>query len=247
MIFLEEPISWKDLELKVSSILSGSGYSTEVGKKINTVRGNAAIDVYATKKNEMLLCECKNWTTRVPQTVVHAFRQVIQDSGAHKGFIISRKGFQSGSFETSKNTNIQLLDWNEFQSIFEKDWLREKSKDLWNKTDKLFQYTDILVSNRNFKGLNDEEVEYYWELHKAYQCIWLLVGALAQPFMMSFMDDRDPLEEILKHISFPLILPIPMEDKDIQIKDFSELIDFLEKYNKKGIEDFEKLTRKSEA
>src|SRR5213080_4807970 len=37
------------------------------------------------------LCECKFWTRPVPQEVVHAFRTVISDAGAHRGFVISHE------------------------------------------------------------------------------------------------------------------------------------------------------------
>ncbi len=97
-------------------------FVAEVDKHIETARGCVDIDVYAVDKTHApeltYLCECKHWDRRVPQTVVHAFRTVVQDYGSNVGFVISKKGFQKGAFETVKNTNIRLVDWNEFQNTF---------------------------------------------------------------------------------------------------------------------------------
>jgi hypothetical protein len=58
----------------------------------------------------------------VPKTVVHAFRTDMDEIGAHVGFIISAKGFQSGALEAARNTNIELLSWDEFQERFFARW-----------------------------------------------------------------------------------------------------------------------------
>ena len=63
------------------------------------------------------LCECKHWRRAVPQEVVHAFRTVMADVGAHRGFIISIAGFQEGAFEAVANTNIDLVTFEELQEI----------------------------------------------------------------------------------------------------------------------------------
>jgi hypothetical protein len=44
-----------------------------------------------------------------PQQIVHSFRTVMADTGAHRGHTISRAGFQSGAFEATANTNIDLV------------------------------------------------------------------------------------------------------------------------------------------
>jgi restriction system protein len=72
------------------------------------VRGTAEIDVYATEtvdgRSYTILVECKNWTARVPQAVIHGFRTVVADSGANLGYIVSAAGFQSGALTAAELT-----------------------------------------------------------------------------------------------------------------------------------------------
>jgi len=70
----------------------------------------------------LILCECKLWKSKVPQNVVRGFRTVMQDSGAHVGYIISSSGFQKGAFESAANTNLHLVTWEEFQQAFYERW-----------------------------------------------------------------------------------------------------------------------------
>jgi hypothetical protein len=97
-------------------------------RELQLARGKAAIDVYASDPSTtppgIYLAECKRWRTSVPQAEVQAFRTVIADAGAHFGLFISASGFQSGAFEVVKNTNVHLLDWQQFQNLFLERWCR---------------------------------------------------------------------------------------------------------------------------
>lgn len=96
-------------------------------KKVKLVRGQAEIDVYAEEtlkgRKYIILCGCKHWRAAVPQTVVHSFRSVMTDVGAHKGYIISSSGFQSGARDAAQMTNVELVTWDQFQNAFEPSWL----------------------------------------------------------------------------------------------------------------------------
>jgi hypothetical protein len=41
----------------------------------------------------------------------------MQETGAHRGYIISRVGFQAGAVEAARATNIELVTFAEFQNI----------------------------------------------------------------------------------------------------------------------------------
>ena len=129
MIYRTEPKGWKELQDKVSEILNEAGISAETPKIIHSVRNDYEIDVYAKedldyRKNEILV-ECKNWNTKIPQTIVHAFRTTMNDIGANTGYIISRKGFQTGAVKAAEFTNIKLVTWYDFQLLFEDKWREE--------------------------------------------------------------------------------------------------------------------------
>jgi restriction system protein len=126
MITEKHPESWQQLQESTAQILRECGWTAETEVKVSTVRGTAEIDVFAIEmvqgREYKVLFECKNWTARVPQNMVHGFRTVMTDVGANTGYIISKAGFQAGAYEAAANTNIRLLSWTEFQEVFEDQW-----------------------------------------------------------------------------------------------------------------------------
>jgi hypothetical protein len=126
-IFDEPPNSWRDLQVKVAQTFAEIGCDVEIGKTKNLARGKAELDVVindpTTTPRSLYVCECKNWARRVPKSVVHSFRTVVSDLGAHRGLLISRERFQSGAIEAAEFTNIDLLDWEEFESMMFDRWL----------------------------------------------------------------------------------------------------------------------------
>jgi restriction system protein len=127
MITTVAPSTWQDLQNQVARILSECGLTVETERRIKTVRGEVEIDVYAEEsvrgRKYIILCECKYWRSPVRQNVIHGFRTVVGDTGAHKGYIISTRGFQRGSLSAADLTNIELVTWEKFQEAFEESWL----------------------------------------------------------------------------------------------------------------------------
>lgn len=121
-IYNKEPKDWRDLQDKVADILAGMDFETKVEEEIKTVRGNNSVDVFGkytkSNPNEIVLVECKQWNSRVPKTVVQSFRTVVTDFGANVGYIISKKGFQSGAYEAADKSNVHLMTFEEFQKNF---------------------------------------------------------------------------------------------------------------------------------
>ena len=70
-----EPSDWKDLQNKVCTLLSQSGFNAETEKKVQTPRGEVELDVFAIDPNSIdqisYIIECKNWSSPVNQAVVH--------------------------------------------------------------------------------------------------------------------------------------------------------------------------------
>jgi hypothetical protein len=97
-------------------------------------RGRKEVDVYIKDErasvNQIMLVECKSWSSRVPQDTVHSMHTVMQGAGANTGFIISKRGFQRGAREAAKNTNIHLLTWDELQHKFGRQWFSHQSENL---------------------------------------------------------------------------------------------------------------------
>ncbi|WP_051383540.1 restriction endonuclease [Bradyrhizobium sp. WSM3983] len=127
MITTITPPTWQDLQFEVARVLAECGFIVAVERVTPTVRGSVEIDVYAEElvrgRRYVVLCECKYWKSAVPRNVVHGFRTVVADTGAHKGYIISMNGFQAGSFMAADATNLELVTWEQFQESFESSWL----------------------------------------------------------------------------------------------------------------------------
>lgn len=147
MIEQKSSKNWKELQNNVTKILIESGLEAESPKEINTVRGSVEIDVFAVDYSihpaSIYLCECKYWRKKIDQGEVFKFRTIVSDYGANWGLIISSKGFQSGSYEAIKNSNIKLLDWNEFQNLFFERWyLNYFCPELRKEAEPLIDYTE---------------------------------------------------------------------------------------------------------
>jgi hypothetical protein len=95
-------------------------------------RGEKDVDVYIrdprASVNQIMLVECKFWESRVRKETVHSFHTVMNGAGANTGFIISKAGFQSGSYQAATSTNIHLLTWDELQHKFGRQWYLHKSE-----------------------------------------------------------------------------------------------------------------------
>jgi restriction system protein len=126
MIESDPPMHWKDLEKSVARILSECGFHVETGKSVKLARGSKRFDVYAQDGSSspptILVVECKHWGRPVPQGEVHEFRTTLTDAGANVGFLVSSEGFQAGARDAALYSNVELTDWNEFQSTFAERW-----------------------------------------------------------------------------------------------------------------------------
>lgn len=127
------PATWKELQDDVALLLNQSGYRAVSPCTIDTVRGKVEVDVLVESPDELvkrIVCECKFWNSSVPKEKVHAFRTVVQDSGASLGLLISQAGFQSGAIEAANLSNVRLMTWNEFTDIIADKWTLTRLKQL---------------------------------------------------------------------------------------------------------------------
>lgn len=125
----EPPSDWRQLQSSVERILREAGFETTQDKTTRTVRGRVALDVRAVDRlgtpPTTFLFECKFWKRRVPKAVIHGFRSVVSDCGAHGGWIVARSGFQRGALETAEGTNVRCLTWDTFQDLFADRWFSQ--------------------------------------------------------------------------------------------------------------------------
>ncbi|NLN07064.1 MAG: restriction endonuclease, partial [Firmicutes bacterium] len=192
MIDSKIPNTWMDLQNEVSKIFIESGFKSESPKIIETVREKVEVDVYAVdishKPEIVYLCECKHWKRAIPSEIIRSFRSVVTDFGANLGIIISLKGYQAGAFKSIRNTNIKLLNWIQFQELFEERWYENYFlKELSYVNEPLIDYTEP-INTRVFRKadlLSQSAHEEFRCLRKKYAGIVFFALSLYAPWESS--------------------------------------------------------------
>lgn len=163
MKIYSDPSDWKDLQNKVCMLLCQSGFNAETEKNVTTPRGDVELDVYAVDPNSIdkisYVVECKNWANSVNQSVILSFTTVMNETGCNIGYIVSKKGFQSGAIKYVSFTNIKLFTFEELQEHYYIVWmLKYFSPKVKNIIERLINYTEPFNSKRD-KTLNDASDE----------------------------------------------------------------------------------------
>jgi len=243
-IFDREPNDWVDLQNMVGQMFFELGCDVEVSKKVQNVRGAKEIDVYVrdTKSQppSIYLCECKYWKRAVPQEVVHAFRTVMQDTGAHRGFIVSNSGFQAGAFEAVRNTNIDLVTFPQLQEIFFDRWREHMSEHYAPFDKRLFPYWDYPGKMPKFKW-DQSHVERQQKLVQVYQPMTML-GPLSKmtgyrqkfPMVLSAIDDLGRINGELRIETYRQFFDFIESNKDLALYHFQVLYGEIEPNRIKG-------------
>lgn len=199
------PKDWHELQVKTAQILSESGFEAKIDQEMALARGKVDVDVLARDPTATppatYICECKLWQDSVSKNVVHAFRTVVTDAGAHRGFIISSDGFQSGAYEAAQHSNVDLVDWVEFQKIFVERWFHTfMAPTLLKEGDALHEYTEPINSRifRKADALPADRQEQFNRLREEYQT----------PSLLLLMLWYDPFTRKPKVPSLPLRLSL---------------------------------------
>jgi len=203
MITTVIPDNWQQLQIEVGRILEECGFRVEVEKKVQTVRGQVELDIYAEERVDdrkySIICECKYWKSRVPQTVIHGFRTVMADIGANVGYVVSLAGFQEGAFKTSEMTNVELVTWEEFQAAFEKTWFgKYLSPLIAERLDPLLTYAEPILP-KWFSDLSEEHQQRYLALKDRYDEFGWLIMTFT-PYARWHRDENIPTLPIIDRL-----------------------------------------------
>lgn len=232
-IFDHEPANWRELQDRVAQLFSEIGCDVKVGERVKLVRGEKEIDVQVhdiqTTPASVYLCECKFWSNPIPQEVIHSFRTVLSDFGAHRGFIISRVGFQSGAKEAVKNTNLDLLTFEEVQSLFFDRWRIAMGKRYESYADRLFPYWDFPGKMPKIKW-EKEHVDRQQLLMEAYLPL-VRIGPLFQmqgsvwklPMTLPNLDENGDTEGTITLTTYRQVYDFIDRSKDLALKHFQVL------------------------
>lgn len=176
------PDTWEELEEVVTAILLECGMDARRQVQFPTPRGKITVDVYAEETTrgivQNIVCECKYWKRKIPSSVIREFRTVMQETGAHRGYIISSAGFQLGAVEAAISTNIELLTFVEFQEVYFDKWIHKR---LWDIEEEVRDF-NIYYEPIGRPGYSQLETEVE---RIAYDEVWnkyLFAGLMLMPF-----------------------------------------------------------------
>jgi Restriction endonuclease len=182
LITAKLPDAWDELEDLVAAILTECGMKAQRQVSLQLPRGSVDVDVLAEESvdgiTHRIICECKNWRVNIPKEVVHAFRTVMQETGANRGYIVSRVGFQSGAIEAAKATNIELATFEEFQNIYFDKWISKRIWAIEHAIENFNTYYEPL-GKPGYSMLQDDDDR------AAYDAVWykyLFAGLMLMPF-----------------------------------------------------------------
>lgn len=78
--------------------------------------------------NYFVVIECKDHNKRISIEKLEAFRTKIEDVGAHKGVMVSQKGFQEGAVKVAESYNIDIFTLTEEKT----DWIEKIKEEVLN-------------------------------------------------------------------------------------------------------------------
>ena len=231
------PNGWRDLENTVADILRECGIAVQQQVNVALPRGSVDLDVLAEETVEgissKIVCECKDWRTNVPREKVHAFRTVMDETGANRGYIISRVGFQIGAIEAANATNVALLTFEQFQERYFQKWITRRCRDLEDAIGNFNVYYEPLGRPGYHALENDEE-------RRAYDQVWAHY-AFAGILLMHF----SPFLRMLNPA--PPLPPLPFDVRELEAqglvvpaevaaaRGYRELLQLLEHYATIGL------------
>ena len=249
MIDLSIPATWQDLQEAVATVLRESGLEADVERPVQTVRGTVTVDVWAVDRSStpaaVIVCECKHWRSAVPQHVVHGFRTVLSDTGANIGLLVSTSRFQQGALEAAAHSNLRLVNWHEFQSIFEvrwfSNWFIQRAR---SALDPLIEYTEP-INTRVFRKADSLTQENRTRFRELREELHLWPAALLPLLYSDFFPanaDRPPDLPLGRRIDEALgQRPGALPDTVFDALDLRSLLTAIEEESAKAVQRFDEI------
>ncbi|GKY88124.1 restriction endonuclease [Sinisalibacter aestuarii] len=145
--------NWKDYQDNAAEFFRSLGLSAETDVSIKGVRTSHDVDVVVRSKHvgfeTLWLVECKLWKSPVSKLHILALREIVHDTGADRGIVLSESGFQSGAVEAANLTNVQVTSLAKLTEETSQDVFAMRLRELF----------DRMETCR----------ETYWEMDKGYR------------------------------------------------------------------------------
>lgn len=130
---------WKKYQQDVSRFFGDLGMEALVDHSVRGVRTSHDVDVLVRGSyvgfDITWVVECKAWQSRIPKEKVLALRQIVDDVGADRGFLMAESGYQSGALEAALVSNVTLTSIADLTERLRYDLAMTKLSKLENRAD----------------------------------------------------------------------------------------------------------------
>lgn len=152
---------WREYQEKAADFFRSLGLDASTNVSIDGVRTTHDVDVLVRSHHAgfdvLWLIECKFWKTPVSKLHVLALREIVADTGADRGVLLSESGFQSGALEASNLTNVRLTSLAGMQCSASGDFIAMQLRDLFDRNERCRErYWNIPKALRIEHGLRPE-------------------------------------------------------------------------------------------
>ena len=152
---------WKQYQNDVADVFRGLGFHVTVDQPLAGVRTNHKIDVLVEGEQVGFdlkwLVECKYWRSPVTKDKVLLLRQIVEEVGANRGFILSESSFQSGALEAANYSNISLISLDRLKDTVSYETGRAKLLSIVDRVDSCIErYWNMKKKDRIDVGLHPE-------------------------------------------------------------------------------------------
>jgi hypothetical protein len=165
----------------------------------------------------------------LPREKVHAFRTVMDETGANRGYIISRAGFRQGAIEAAHSTNVELLTYEQFQERYFDKWITRRCRSIEDAIGNFNVYYEPLGMPGYHLLQSDAERAAYDEVWQRYA----FAGRMLMHFSpyLRLLSNAPPLRFDVTELD-KRGWPVPQEAAG-----YRELLALLEHYGRIGLEE----------
>ncbi|RZM80364.1 restriction endonuclease [Pseudoalteromonas rubra] len=154
-------INWKEYQEEAAEFFRSLGLEAETDVTIEGVRTKHDIDVLVKSHHAGFditwIVECKHWQKPVSKLHVLGLREIVSDTGADRGILLSESGFQSGAIEAANLTNVHVTSLEEFRLSASSDIYSMRLRELYDRVESCKErYWDIPKGVRIEHGLRPE-------------------------------------------------------------------------------------------
>ena len=142
---------WQNYQEQAAAFFRSLGMDAKTDVTVQGIRTTHDVDVLVKSRHVGFdvtwIVECKCWQKPVNKLHVLALREIVADTGADRGILLSERGFQIGAKEAAALTNVHLQSLAESEAAASSEVIAMRLAELNDRT-------------QNFRFL-------YWELPKS--------------------------------------------------------------------------------